>query len=45
MNKKEKAILHDIIIDLRKALQTGDDEVRAEVIIEIDRLYELIRNH
>ena len=43
MDVKEREIVHDIIIDLRKALYQNNDEVRAAVVVQIDRLYELIR--
>ena len=43
MDIEERELLHDIIIDLRKALNEDNDEVRAEVSRQIDRLYELYR--
>ena len=43
MNVDERETLHDIIIDLRKALMEDDEDVRAEVVKQIDRLYELMR--
>ena len=40
--KEWKTIVHDIVIDLRKALNTSNDDIRAEVAKQVDRLYELI---
>lgn len=43
MTKGEKELIHDIIIDLRKALNASNDEIRADVAKQVNRLYELIR--
>jgi len=40
-NNKEE--LHDIIIDLRKALMEDDDNIRADVSKQITRLYNLMQ--
>ena len=37
-----REVLHDIIIDLRKALLSDNDEIRADVSKQIDRLYEIL---
>ena len=42
MNKETREVIRDIIIDLRKALNTSNDDIRAEVVQAIDRLYEVI---
>jgi hypothetical protein len=47
MTKQEKAVLRDIIIDLRKSTDLFNDypsnyEIRKEITYQIDRLYDLM---
>jgi len=42
MTKREKAVLHDIIIDLRKSTDLPNHEIRKEVTYQIDRLYDMM---
>ena len=42
MTKQEKAVLHDIVIDLRKSIDLDELEIKKEVKTQINRLYDLI---
>ncbi len=45
MTKDEKAILHDIIIDLRKTLiRESKEELRLAVVDQVNRLYRFMNN-
>jgi len=43
MEQTERGELHDIIIDLRKAILEDDKSVREAVATQITRLYKLLR--
>ena len=44
MEQTERGELHDIIIDLRKAILEDNKNVREDVATQITRLYKLLRD-